>query len=79
MQGIFVLLNIARKDNTMRQESKDKKEKWVRPKLTVLTKGESQESALGGCKRVNGYGPYLRQGGKCDGGAARECYNVNPS
>jgi hypothetical protein len=44
----------------MHQESKDKKEKWFRPKLTVLTKGGSPENVLAGCKSGSRFGPVDR-------------------
>lgn len=40
----------------MQKESKIKKEKWGKPKLTVLTRGGRGEMVLSACKTATEYG-----------------------
>jgi hypothetical protein len=42
----------------MQEESKNKKEKWVKPKLTIFTRGEAAEIVLASCKSAWSGGPH---------------------
>ena len=57
MCGIFVFINSGKQGgSSMQEKSKIKKEKWGKPMLTVLVRGDGQERVVDACK---GNGSYI--------------------
>ena len=53
----------------------NKKEKWGKPKLIILTRGKPEERVLVGCKWTSAGGPLAADNACGASGSGCRCYN----
>jgi len=54
----------------------DKKEKWSKPKLIILTRGKPEESVLAACKGANGGDNISNIADTCYDGDCVACFSL---